>query len=122
LSDQRHDNFPDIKKYYNQFNVGDEEVVLHLFVVEYDNAIQIAVYEKSPTLGSMSFGYTDGDLTNHLEIFTGKHNQFANALALILAKRTSKIIYASINLSKETVVDLDMIKKLLNDYLADIDK
>jgi hypothetical protein len=122
LSDHGLNNYPTVRKYSQQLQVEDNELSIFLSVIEYSNAIQIAIYDHMPTLGSMSFGYVDGDLTQHLEIFTGKHNQFSNALALILAKRTNKIIYASVNLSNESVVDLNMIKGLLDKYLQDLNQ
>ena len=68
----------------------------------------------------MSFGYIDGELSQKLEIFSGNHNQYSNALALILAKRLSKVIYASVNLNRDTVVDLSMIKNLLENYFQEL--
>ncbi|MFV2015052.1 MAG: hypothetical protein ACC656_06475 [Candidatus Heimdallarchaeota archaeon] len=112
--------FPKTKQYLKKIETTDKDFTLHMFVIEYSNAIQIAVYDGKPTLGSMSFGYVDGDLSQHLEIFTGNHNQYSNALALILAKKTDKVIYASVNLSRESVVDLSIIKSLLENYLQDL--
>ncbi|MCE7737513.1 MAG: hypothetical protein GPJ54_21665 [Candidatus Heimdallarchaeota archaeon] len=116
------DSFPKTKQYFKKIETKEREFTIYLFVIEYSNAIQVAVYEGKPSLGSMSFGYVDGDLSQHQEIFTGNHNQYSNALALILAKRTSKVIYASVNLARESVVELTMIKNLLDNYLRELDK
>ena len=116
------DTFPKTKQYFKKFETSEKEFTIYLFVIEYSNAIQIAVYEGKPSLGSMSFGYVDGDLSQHQEIFTGNHSQYSNALALILAKRTGKVIYASVNLVRESVVELTMIKGLLDLYIIDLNK
>lgn len=110
---------PTTKHYDKVIKTDVSEFTLNLFIVEYSNAIQVAIYDGKPSLGSMSFGFMQGDLNQHLEIFTGKHNQFSNALALILSKRTEKIIYASVNLSDNIIVELEMIKDLLENYFQD---
>lgn len=115
-------SFPKTKQYSKKFETSEREFTIYLFVVEYSNAIQVAVYEGKPSLGSMSFGYVDGDLNQHQEIFTGNHSQYSNALALILSKRTGKVIYASVNLARESVVELNMVKNLLDYYLKGLDK
>lgn len=117
MSDEQDSEFPKVYQYTQEINIDDNRVILHLFVVEFHNAIQVAIYDQKPTLGSMSFGYIVGDLTQHHEIFTGNHNQFSNMLASVLSNRTKKIVYASVNLKNEVGVDLNIIKKLLDKYL-----
>jgi hypothetical protein len=113
-------NFPTTKRYSRKIETSETEFTLNLFIIEYSNAIQVSVYDNKPSLGSMSFGFIDGELSQNLEIFTGKHNQYSNALALILAKKTNKVIYASVNLERDSVVDLSMIKKLLENYFNEL--
>ena len=120
MSDESDEGSPKIRQYLKKIETKEKTFTLYLFVVEYSNAIQVAVYENKPSLGSMSFGYINGDLSEKLEIFSGNHNQYSNALALILAKRLGKVIYASVNLNRDTIVDLSMIKGLLENYFQDL--
>ncbi len=119
MSDEQDSEFPAVHRYKQEINIEENVIILYLFVVEYQNALQVAIYDHKPTLGSMSFGYKMGDLTQHHEIFTGNHNQFSNMLASVLSNKTKKIVYASVNLKNDVAVDLNIIKNLLDQYLDD---
>ncbi|OLS28515.1 MAG: hypothetical protein HeimC2_05710 [Candidatus Heimdallarchaeota archaeon LC_2] len=119
MSEEQDKEFPNTRRYSHEIIIDEKVITLQLFVVEYQNALQVAVYDQQPTLGSMSFGYFVGDVTQHLEIFTGNHNQFSNVLASVLANKTKKLVYASVNLKNEIGVDISTMKKLLDKYLED---
>ena len=90
-----------------------------MFIAEYNNAIQVSIYDQKPTLGSMTMGYPVGDTSQHMEIFTGNHNQFSNVLASMLSYKLKKIIYASVNLTMDTIVDLNIMKQFVDQFLED---
>ena len=120
MTEEQNIQFPQTRQYTQEIQYDENIITLHLFVIEYQNALQVAVYDQQPTLGSMSFGYFVGDVTQHLEIFTGNHNQFSNVLASVLSNKTKKIVYASVNLKNEIGIDLTVMKKLLDQYLEDV--
>jgi hypothetical protein len=90
---------------------------VHLTIIEYDNAIQASLYDKNPKLGSMILAYTVGDLVEQLVLFQGKHEQYARALAMMLARQTKTIIYASVNLSEYAKISNETIRELIADHL-----
>jgi hypothetical protein len=89
---------------------------LYLTIIEYSNAIQASIYDDKPSLGSMTLSYPLVDQVERQTIFAGKHSQFSDALAMLVGRHSNKIVYASVNLEKDTVVNLDLLRQLVAQY------
>jgi hypothetical protein len=94
----------------------EEEQQLILAIIEYDNAIQASVYDSTPSLGSMTLSYPMVDQVERQTLFAGKHSQFSDALALIIGRASKKIVYASVNLQRDTVINIDLLRQLVEQY------
>jgi len=94
---------------------GQSEV--HLTIIAYENALQASLYDKKPKLGSMILAYPLGDLVEQLVLFQGKHEELARALAMMLARQTKTIIYASVNLSEYAKISNETIRDLIAEYI-----
>jgi len=89
---------------------------IYLSIVTYSNAIQAALYDNAPKLGSMSLAYPVMKKVERQTIFKGKDDQLAHALALILANTTKKIVYASVNIKEHTVVTNELIREMIAEF------
>lgn len=94
----------------------DDNKFLHLVITEYSNAIQAAIYDKQPSLGSMTLAYSLIDQIEKQSLFGGRDNHYSDALAMFLAKERKKIVYASVNLSQDTIINLELIRNLIEMY------
>ena len=93
---------------------NEEEIEIFLTLIIYQNAIQISLYDNLPKLGSMSLSYPINDFIDQIALFTGKHEELSATLSTLLAKKTNRIIYASVNLSERIKVDHKIINKMID--------
>ena len=94
-----------------------EDMTLFMVAIEFDNAIQVSVYENTPRMGSLSLAYPLEDIINTQVIFSGRDESFASALAQIISKRKNRMVYGSVFLGRDTVVSLEILKSLIDKYL-----
>ncbi|MCE7737182.1 MAG: hypothetical protein GPJ54_20005 [Candidatus Heimdallarchaeota archaeon] len=92
-------------------------LTIFLVAIEYENAIQVSVYDNIPRLGSLSLAYPLKDIVNVQVIFSGRDESYASAIAQILAKKKNKMVYGSVFLERNSVVSLDILKSLIDKYL-----
>tara|TARA_B100000287_G_scaffold134877_1_gene126856 strand:+ start:1736 stop:2059 length:324 start_codon:yes stop_codon:yes gene_type:complete len=93
---------------------NEDEIEIFLTLVIYQNAIQISLYDDLPKLGSMSLAYPINDFIDQISLFTGKHEELSATLSTLLAKKTNRIIYASVNLKEHIKVDHKIINKMID--------
>ena len=93
---------------------NEDEIEIFLTLVIYQNAIQISLYDDLPKLGSMSLAYPINDFIDQIPLFTGKHEELSATLSTLLAKKTNRIIYASVNLKEHIKVDHKIINKMID--------
>ncbi|MHA2503034.1 MAG: hypothetical protein ACXAE3_09200 [Candidatus Kariarchaeaceae archaeon] len=104
---------PVISTYSHPIVDRDGPSTVYLTLVEYSNAIQAALYDKEPKLGSMVLSYKAGELVQSQTVFQGKHLELARLLGMLLSKRKDAIIYASVNISEDARVTHETIRMLL---------
>lgn len=93
-------------------------LTIFLVAIEYENAIQVSVYDNIPKLGSLSLAYPMQDGFINLQvIFSGRHESFASATAQIISKRKNKMVYGSVFFGRDTIITLDILKSLIDKYL-----
>ena len=93
-----------------------DELVLNLYAIEFSNAIQIAVYNELPMMGSYTMSFPIQELTERVIIFAGKHEELSTAISQIVSRRTGKLVFASVFVKKDMIVTLDNVKDLLEKY------
>lgn len=94
-----------------------DEQTLYMFATEFNNALQVSVYDGEPRLGSYSVAFPTSDSIERMSIFSGKNESFANAVAQILAGRKNKIVYASVFLNNSMAITLDHLKNLIDLFI-----
>lgn len=93
-----------------------EDYALHFFSVHYTNVVQISMYDgDTPRMGSLVVGLPDSLHSDVL--FAGKHSNIALALAQILSTKLQSGVYASVYLSDKLPVDIEILHKILPQYI-----
>ncbi|MHA2248717.1 MAG: hypothetical protein ACXAD7_00075 [Candidatus Kariarchaeaceae archaeon] len=95
--------------------IGDHTLYLH--VVQFNNALFVSLYDKLPRLGSMTLAYPLEANVEKYSVFTGKNGEYADALAMIFAKKINKMVYGSVIVSEETPLSLELVKILIDKYV-----
>ena len=110
------EGIPKTFHYSKQIDLKDTKITLHMFGVEFNNAIFVSVYDNEPKMGSFSQGYTIQGVGQTSVIFQGKHNQYADALTSLFAKKSGKLCYGSINISHDEGFSIGLLKELIDQY------
>ncbi len=97
-----------------------DELILNLFVTEYENAIHLSIYDNNIKMGSYSVAYPG--MLDRIVIFTGKNEAFATAITQIISKQVNKITYGSVYIENDSSINLTHIKQLIDKYLENKNK
>ncbi|MCY3411458.1 MAG: hypothetical protein INQ03_07490 [Candidatus Heimdallarchaeota archaeon] len=100
--------------YYYSLKIS-EEYTLSMFIVEFENAIQVSIYDDQK-IGSMVLSYPSNEIVSRQVIFSGRHESFANAVGQLLAHFSKKMVYSSVYLNVASPVSLDHIRSLIDRY------
>lgn len=119
---ESNDLTPGFRYYETTITVDEEEVRLGLSIVEFDNAIIASLYDNRPKLGSLSISYQISDNIERHVLFSGKNEELASALCMMITKKSKTMVYGSVNVSPSFPLQLEHITALLEPYFKDLAK
>lgn len=113
-------DIPEIRTYHHAFEYNEEEILLVLNVLKFENGYFTYIYDNKPKLGSISVAFQIEKQSDRYQLFSGNQGELADTIAIILSKKLNAMVYCSININHPELAKREKIKLVLDKFIDEI--